>query len=115
MNGQAAATLTASSATNPAVAGKYATLTATVAGAGQTPTGTATFAVNGSPALCVGGATQSLSSGQATCLWRPSAAGSDTVTFTYSGDQTYAAAGPSVGTRSPSTGRSPPPRPSPRW
>ena len=72
-------------------------MTATVTGSGPTPTGTASFTVNGSPVLCNGTATvASLSGGVAPCKWTPSAAGSYTVATSYSGDVNYAAAGPSA-------------------
>ncbi|WP_220377868.1 beta strand repeat-containing protein, partial [Streptomyces inhibens] len=84
--GQAATTTSVTSAPDPSVSGQPVTFTATVSpvapGAG-TPTGTVTFAISGGPTL-----TATLSGGTAS-VTTGLAAGSHTVTATYSGDGSF--------------------------
>jgi len=71
------------SAPNPSFFGQPVTLTATVTGAYNTPTGTVTF-TSGTTTLCANVAFNS--SGVATCTTSTLPVGNDTVTATYSGD-----------------------------
>ena len=73
------------SSANPATVGQSVTFTATVTGAGGTPTGTVTFKDG---ATSLGGGT--LGGGVATFTTAALAAGSHTITTLYSGDTTFA-------------------------
>jgi Bacterial Ig-like domain (group 3)/Autotransporter beta-domain/IPT/TIG domain len=76
--------LTISSSRNPSSAGQAVTFTATVAGAGGTPTGTVAFLDNGSP---IG--TGTLASGIATFTTSILSVGSHTITASYGGDGAF--------------------------
>ncbi len=69
------------SSLNPSVYGQNVTFTATVAGAGATPTGTVTFALDGTAQTPV-----VLTAGQATFTTSSLSVGSHTLTAAYSGD-----------------------------
>ncbi len=80
-------TVSVSARPGTAVAGTSVTLAATVRSAGATPTGTVSFAT-GRTRLCAG----RLSHGSTRCTARFPAAGTYTVTGSYSGDATHAGA-----------------------
>jgi hypothetical protein len=84
---QATATAALSSSQNPSVFGQVVTFTATVTGAGGTPTGTVTFK-DGVTTLGTG----SLASGSATFATSSLTAGSHSITLVYAGDTNYAGA-----------------------
>jgi hypothetical protein len=71
---------------NPSTNGQSVTFTATVSGNSGTPTGTVTFLTDGIQI----GATQTLSSGQASISTSSLPTGSHTITVRYSGNNTYA-------------------------
>jgi Bacterial Ig-like domain (group 3) len=81
---QAAATVALASSQSPSIFGQAVTFTATVTGAGGTPTGTVTFK-DGVATL----GTSSLSSGSATFAASSLTAGSHSITVVYAGDINY--------------------------
>ncbi|HET8920122.1 MAG TPA: Ig-like domain repeat protein [Xanthobacteraceae bacterium] len=83
---QTATTTTVASSQNPSVAGQSVTFTATVSGAGGTPTGNVTFLDGGAP---IGSATLG-SNGQAQVNIATLAVGNHTITASYPGDGTFA-------------------------
>ncbi len=84
---------TVTSAQNPTTIGHALTYTATVTGAGSTPTGTVTFKDGGvAIAGCGTAGAVTLSAGVATCSVTYASAGSHTITAAYSGDSNYIAA-----------------------
>ena len=89
IGGQAAST-TVSPSVSPtsATVGHSVTYSATVASSGGIPTGTVSFA-DGGTALCTTGP---LISGSGSCSATNAPAGSDAITATYSGDETYGSA-----------------------
>ncbi|MBV9460203.1 MAG: Ig-like domain repeat protein, partial [Bradyrhizobium sp.] len=84
---QAAATATLASSQNPSVLAQAVTFTATVTGAGGTPTGTVTFK-DGAATLAI----SSLTSGSATFATASLTAGSHSITAVYAGDTNFAGA-----------------------
>ena len=87
------ASFTISSSANPAASGAAVVLTATLTGAGPTPTGTVAFFDDGSPIACAISPAR-LSRGAAVCKYTPAGPGSDSITASYSGDVAYAPASP---------------------
>ncbi|WP_245331954.1 putative Ig domain-containing protein [Bradyrhizobium sp. NAS80.1] len=83
--GQVATTVALTSSLNPSQFGQPVTFSATVAGAGGTPTGTVTFSDNGS---AIG--TGTLSGGVATFTTSALAVGNHTVTSSYGGSALFA-------------------------
>jgi Big-like domain-containing protein len=73
------------SSQNPSSIGQSVTFTATVAGAGGTPTGTVTFSVDGGA-----GTPATLSGGQATFTTSSLTVGAHNITATYGGDANFA-------------------------
>ena len=84
-----AATSTTSlmSSANPSTIGQSVTFTASVTGSGSTPTGTVAF-TDGGTAIS-GCSSVALASGSAACTTNALAAGSHTISATYSGDASY--------------------------
>jgi len=78
-------TTTLASSKNPSRVGEEVTFTATVVGAGGTPTGTVTF-FDGLSAICTN---VTLSGGSALCVKSNLVEGDHSITATYSGDSTF--------------------------
>lgn len=76
------------SSVNPSTLGQSVTFTATVTGAGGTPTGTVNFKDGGTSIS--GCASQALSSGVATCVTSALSLGTHPITADYSGDSNFA-------------------------
>jgi len=90
---QGTATDTVTSSAAPTKVGQAVTYTATISGAGATPTGTVTFKDGGTPiASCGTAGAVTLSGGVATCTVTYSTTGSHTITAPYGGDSNYTAA-----------------------
>lgn len=85
---RATSTVALGSSVNPSVFGQSVTLTATVAAAGDSPTGTVTFSDGASP-LCTAVA---LSAGSAVCSTSSLVVGPHAITASYSGDAGHTAA-----------------------
>ena len=77
------------------VIGGSTTLTATLTGS-PAPTGNVTFLDDGTPVAGCGRIVEQSGVAQSKCAYAPAAAGSHSITVTYSGDTNYAAAGPSA-------------------
>ena len=97
-------TVTVASSANPSTSGQSITLTANVSGSGATPSGVVNF-VDGSTSIS-GCGSISLANGSAACTTSSLPVGSHSVTVSYSGDSTYAAATSATLTQ---TVQSPPP------
>ena len=82
-----AATVALASSANPSVSGASVTFTATVSGAGATPTGAVSFFGDGNP--IAGCASLALATGSATCATSALTQGPHAITAQYSGDATY--------------------------
>ncbi|GAA2743398.1 hypothetical protein GCM10009868_16960 [Terrabacter aerolatus] len=90
----ASTTTRVASSTSPSVVGQSVTYTATVsapAPGGGVPSGTVTFRDGGSTITCAGGATQTLSSGTATCVVASGSAGTHSITAVYAGSTNHIA------------------------
>ena len=95
--------------------GASTTLQATLTGS-PAPTGNVTFLDDGTPVAGCGRIVEQSGVAQSKCAYAPAAAGSHSITVTYSGDTTYAAAGPSAAATVIVTGTAtpaPPPTTSP--
>ena len=84
--GLAASTVAVTSSMNPSTVGQSVTFTAALGGSSGTPTGTVTFS-DGATTLCP---SVTVAGGSAACTTSSLAAGSHTITATYSGNSTYA-------------------------
>ena len=82
-------TVAVSSSANPSTVGQSVTFTATVSGSGAAPTGTVRFADGGT--TITGCSAVAIASGRAACTTSALAAGSRTITASYSGDSSYGA------------------------
>jgi hypothetical protein len=82
-------TTVVTSSVNPSTAAQSVTFTATVTGAGGTPTGTVSFRADGT--TISGCSAVALSGGSATCATSALASGARAITAAYSGNATFAA------------------------
>ncbi|MGB8662269.1 MAG: Ig-like domain repeat protein, partial [Candidatus Acidiferrum sp.] len=89
VNNESATTTAVTSSANPSVVNQAVTLTATVSGAGGTPTGTVLFTANGTGISGCGSVELSVATGVARCTASALAVGSDSIVATYGGDSNF--------------------------